>query len=229
MPPLGSGNTSPWVSRPPPPAGATPPTAPHARLLAPDDDVATVRAAVTAGTSVSARADGVERRVVAVDDIPAGHKIALHAIAEGVRLRKYGEGIGRLTRDVPAGGWVHDHNLASTALRDPRDDAAWSAHGATTNIEAIGDVRASVGGCAALDARAAPRWWGGPRPAPGPDGSDPRSAVALYAASSDRTASKRPSVARPPLTGRTRYVPYSRSPARRASSTVTSSAFVAGS
>jgi len=48
--------------------------------------------------------------VTAVVCIPAGHKMALSAIASGDRIVKYGYPIGRATEAIPPGGWVHSHN-----------------------------------------------------------------------------------------------------------------------
>lgn len=47
------------------------------------------------------------------DKIPAGHKYALRPIACGETVIKYGEIIGRATQDIPAGDWVHTHNVKS--------------------------------------------------------------------------------------------------------------------
>lgn len=46
-------------------------------------------------------------------DVPAGHKFALRAIAQGERVVKYGFPIGRATRDIAPGDWVHTHNLGT--------------------------------------------------------------------------------------------------------------------
>lgn len=51
----------------------------------------------------------------AVDEIPAGHKVALDRIAAGDPVIKYGFPIGRATVTIEPGQWVHSHNLA-TAL-----------------------------------------------------------------------------------------------------------------
>ncbi|UZW57729.1 altronate dehydratase family protein [Sphingobium sp. JS3065] len=48
-------------------------------------------------------------------DVPQGHKIALHSIAAGDMVIKYGQPIGRATRAIAPGEHVHSHNLA-TAL-----------------------------------------------------------------------------------------------------------------
>ena len=74
----------------------------------PRDDVAVALRPPAAG-------DPVGDQVRAAADIPAGHKVALRAIAEGEPVRKYGWPIGRATRAIAAGDHVHTHNLA-TAL-----------------------------------------------------------------------------------------------------------------
>jgi hypothetical protein len=50
--------------------------------------------------------------VVALDPIPAGHKLATAFIAAGQPILKYGQVIGAATQDIPAGAHVHSHNLA---------------------------------------------------------------------------------------------------------------------
>jgi (2R)-sulfolactate sulfo-lyase subunit alpha len=45
------------------------------------------------------------------DDVPLGHKIALRDLGEGSEVLKYGIPIGRTTRAVKAGDYVHTHNL----------------------------------------------------------------------------------------------------------------------
>jgi altronate hydrolase len=45
--------------------------------------------------------------------VPAGHKYALRFIAAGDAVIKYGEIIGRATRDITEGEWVHTHNVRS--------------------------------------------------------------------------------------------------------------------
>ncbi len=46
-------------------------------------------------------------------DIPAGHKYALCDIKKDSFVIKYGQVIGRATKDVKEGEWVHSHNLKS--------------------------------------------------------------------------------------------------------------------
>ncbi len=47
------------------------------------------------------------------DTVPAGHKYALRAIGNEEAIIKYGEVIGRATRDIAKGEWVHTHNVRS--------------------------------------------------------------------------------------------------------------------
>ena len=47
------------------------------------------------------------------ESVPAGHKYALCDIAEGAYVLKYGAIIGRATRDIKKGEWVHTHNVRS--------------------------------------------------------------------------------------------------------------------
>ena len=46
-----------------------------------------------------------------LEDIPAGHKFALTDIAENENIVKYGFPIGHATLPIPAGSWVHTHNV----------------------------------------------------------------------------------------------------------------------
>ena len=79
---------------------------PHALKLGPNDDVAVVLQPVSAGNQLE------ELGVLSASDIPAGHKIALHAIATGEPVRKFGQIIGFATQPIAAGQHVHSHNLA---------------------------------------------------------------------------------------------------------------------
>jgi altronate hydrolase len=55
--------------------------------------------------------------VVTASEIPRGHKIALTKLEVGQPVVKYGFTIGRATQEIPAGNWVHTHNL-ETMLGD---------------------------------------------------------------------------------------------------------------
>ena len=84
-----------------------------ALLMTESDNVATVLDDLEAGRTVEYEGD----TVALVEDVPFGHKIALAEIGEGESIRKYGEVIGRTTRDVTPGEWVHTHNCESTRGR----------------------------------------------------------------------------------------------------------------
>ena len=51
------------------------------------------------------------------ENVPIFHKIALFAIKQGDLCYKYGQIIGRATRDIAPGEYVHVHNLDSTRGR----------------------------------------------------------------------------------------------------------------
>ncbi len=57
--------------------------------------------------------DNVAVMLKATDNIPKGHKKALRDIKCGELVIKYGHPIGRATKDISAGEWVHSHNLRS--------------------------------------------------------------------------------------------------------------------
>ncbi|MCP5282471.1 MAG: UxaA family hydrolase [Rhodoferax sp.] len=82
--------------------------------LHPRDDVATALRALPAGQTVRVQGPGaLENSVLLRDPIGLCHKFALHAIARGALVHKYGEAIGQATRDIRAGEHVHTHNLKS--------------------------------------------------------------------------------------------------------------------
>ncbi len=75
--------------------------------LHPADEVAVLKRTIKAGTNLIS--PGFRLNVGAT--IPAGHKIALQAIAEGAPVRRYGQIIGFASCDIAAGAHVHTHNL----------------------------------------------------------------------------------------------------------------------
>ena len=60
-----------------------------ARWLSPLDDVATALADLAAGTVVRVASGTAEREVVLAEPIALGHKFAVRALGEGLRVRKY--------------------------------------------------------------------------------------------------------------------------------------------
>ena len=79
------------------------PTAPVLRLH-PDDDVLIALRQLLPGESPW---PGVCVR----DPIPPGHKLAVHPIAAGAAVRRYGQVIGMAKAEIEAGRHVHAHNL----------------------------------------------------------------------------------------------------------------------
>lgn len=84
-------------------------------LLDPADNVLVAIADLAAGQHVT---DGTQT-IQLPDAVPLGHKLARWRIMAGGRIVKYGAAIGSATCDIPAGGWVHLHNLASDYLATP--------------------------------------------------------------------------------------------------------------
>ena len=73
----------------------------------PRDNVAVALCPLEKGTEAAAG----EYAVTALEEIPQGHKLALRPIAEGEDIIKYGFAIGHASAAIPAGGWVHVHNV----------------------------------------------------------------------------------------------------------------------
>jgi altronate dehydratase small subunit len=90
-----------------------------ALVVHPDDDVAVALRDLAAGETIDVRCRSGVKRVGVAEAIPLGHKLALHAIAVGAPIRKYGEPIGTATGAIEAGRHVHVHNLASVRGRTP--------------------------------------------------------------------------------------------------------------
>ena len=78
-------------------------------LLNPEDNTCVAIRPLAAGTEIVA----ADTAVTLAEPIPFGHKIALRPIAKGEPVRKYGQIIGLATQAIPAGGWVHMHNLTT--------------------------------------------------------------------------------------------------------------------
>ena len=121
--------------------------------LAEVDDVGLVPHDVARG--VTMLAGGAE--FAALDDIPAGHKVAVRAIAAGEPVHKYGQVIGIASGDIAVGAHVHVHNLVVGELSPgaspgspqptplPSSTAArptWSAPAAATRTHFLGYRRA---------------------------------------------------------------------------------------
>lgn len=75
----------------------------------PADNVAVALRPIARGEEVRT-GSGVLR---ALDEIAAGHKIALQNIPKGADIVKYGTPVGHATAGIAAGQWVHSHNEAT--------------------------------------------------------------------------------------------------------------------
>ncbi|MBQ5977727.1 MAG: altronate dehydratase [Oscillospiraceae bacterium] len=73
----------------------------------PDDNVAVALEDLRKGESLCVG----ELSVRAAEDVSRGHKIALRPIAAGESIVKYGTPIGLAKEEIPAGAWVHVHNV----------------------------------------------------------------------------------------------------------------------
>lgn len=76
----------------------------------PRDTVAVALRPIEAGEQLEFE----EYTVLAVEQIPQGHKIALKGFEAGEVITKYGSPIGHATVAIPAGGWIHTHNIKTT-------------------------------------------------------------------------------------------------------------------
>jgi len=80
-------------------------------IIHPDDNVATALDPLEPG---SARVIGAKTdRITVAETIREGHKLSLFAIPKGSSVIKFGIRIGYASMHIPAGHWVHLHNLCS--------------------------------------------------------------------------------------------------------------------
>ena len=79
----------------------------------PADKVAVALSPLTAGTVISIDTQEITLK----EDIPQGHKFALQTLEAQEPVFKYGSPIGIAKEQIPAGAWIHTHNM-KTALGD---------------------------------------------------------------------------------------------------------------
>lgn len=77
-------------------------------ILSDIDNVAVVMHVVNQGESVRLP-DG--KVIMAIEKVPAFHKIAIVSIPKHSPVLRYGAEIGYALTDIQAGAWVHVHNL----------------------------------------------------------------------------------------------------------------------
>jgi altronate dehydratase small subunit len=87
----------------------------RALIIHPDDNVANLIGPGSKGESVQCMVEGQTKTttIALLDDIPANHKFARVDIKAGAPIIKYGLSIGRASRDIRSGQYVHVHNIES--------------------------------------------------------------------------------------------------------------------
>ncbi|GAB6084764.1 UxaA family hydrolase [Alkaliphilus crotonatoxidans] len=89
----------------------------NAVVIKNNDSVATATIDLKKGTKVSMFIGEKELDIVVNDDIPFGHKFAIKEAAIGEHVLKYGESIGKATKEIKIGDHVHVHNVESARGR----------------------------------------------------------------------------------------------------------------
>lgn len=92
-------------------------------LLSRQDNVATAVQDLRQGQLASVKFGQALQRIAIIEDIPYGHKFAVLPVTKGDPVFKYGEVMGRATRDIGVGCHAHVHNIESLRGRgDLRED-----------------------------------------------------------------------------------------------------------
>ena len=112
--------------------------------LHPDDGVVIARSTLLPGVPVAPGVTTVER-------IPAGHKVAVRALAEGSAIQRYGQIIGFATQPIAPGAHVHVHNCG---MGDFAKDYAYAQDARPT---AMANERLTFAGIRRPDGRVATR------------------------------------------------------------------------
>ncbi len=81
------------------------------------DNVVVALDAIPRGETITVEVSGQNRQITAMEEIPAGHKMAVCEIPAGGEVIKYGYRIGNAKEDIREGAWIHTHNVR-TALGD---------------------------------------------------------------------------------------------------------------
>lgn len=89
----------------------------NALLMGNSDNVVNCVDDISAGETVYYRKGDEILSLVAIENIPYCHKIALTDIPAGGEVIKYDESLGKVSVDIKKGSWVAHHNLFSV----PRD------------------------------------------------------------------------------------------------------------
>ncbi|WP_204527809.1 UxaA family hydrolase [Citrobacter cronae] len=85
----------------------------NAVVINPQDSVATAIQPLKAGDVANMFVGNENLTITLRDDIPYGHKFAIKAVALHGEVYKYGESIGRATKPIQTGDYVHVHDVES--------------------------------------------------------------------------------------------------------------------
>lgn len=85
----------------------------NAVKVSPGDNVAVAVRPILRGEEVQI---GGILPVIAREDVPLGHKVALTVILDGQPIVKYGECILLASGEIVSGQWVHNHNTRPVGL-----------------------------------------------------------------------------------------------------------------
>jgi len=82
-------------------------------VLSAADNVATAVQDLKAGQTATVRLGREMHNAEIKEEVPYGHKFSFRDIKAGDDILKYGEVIGRATKDIPAGHHAHVQNIES--------------------------------------------------------------------------------------------------------------------
>lgn len=103
-------------------------------VLDSDDNVGVAVQQLPEGTEIAAN-------VILAEAIPAGHKFSLCDMDAGESVIKYGVPIGTATTRIPAGKWVHVHNVKTNLS----DEDSFEYHPITTSLPKPDDTVSFMG------------------------------------------------------------------------------------
>jgi altronate dehydratase len=85
----------------------------NALVINPNDSVAVATEKLTPGDTAYYVVNGKEEEIKITTEVPIYHKFSRVEIKEGEEVYKYGQSIGKATRNIQVGEHVHTQNLVS--------------------------------------------------------------------------------------------------------------------